>query len=247
MPNRIIREGWIDSERINQIDAAEERFYLRLCLKADDFGRYPAHPTLLKSTLFPLRDDVRNTDIPRWIAACEKAGLVRCYEVASKRYIEIDNFRQRTRSEESKYPAPPNDGLPSGACQTDDGHPRTEASSESKTETETKAPTGAVVPAIDPEPTIPIPSVILTEAFKTKWAEYVEYRKKRRLAVLIPTSIKAQWAKLAEYGHDGAIESIDQTIRNQWQGLFPPKWDLPNSRPLAPPPPTRIIKPIPSE
>lgn len=104
MPNRIIREGWIESCRIDELDAASERFFLRLCLKADDFGRFHAMPQLLKSMLFPIKEDIRNTDMTRCLAACEKAGLVRCYEVTGKRYLEINNFDQRLRSKVGRFP-----------------------------------------------------------------------------------------------------------------------------------------------
>lgn len=120
MPNRIIREGWIDSERIDALSVTAERFFLRLCLKADDFGRYSANVKLLRSSLYPLKDDVRDTDISRDLAACERAGLVRCYEGSGKRYLVIPEFRQRTRASESKWPAPPEQM--SGACPTYDGH-----------------------------------------------------------------------------------------------------------------------------
>jgi len=106
VPTRLVREGWIDSEKIDQLSHAEEVFYLRLVLKADDYGRFSANPKLLKSSLFPLKDGVRDADMTRQLAACEKAGLVRCYEVASKRYIEIVNFGQRVRSSVSKFPSP---------------------------------------------------------------------------------------------------------------------------------------------
>ena len=35
--------------------------------------------------------------------------------------------------------------------------------------------------------------------------------------------MSAQLATLAEWGHDVAIESIRQSIRQQWRGLFEPK------------------------
>lgn len=144
MPSRVIREGWVESEKIDMLDAGAERFFLRLCLRADDFGRYNANPALLRSNLFPLRDDVRSTDIPRWLAACEKAGLVRTYEVTGKRYVEIHKFEQRMRAAVSKFPAPaeasPSDaGHLSGKCQTDDGPPRSEAESEAESESKTDA------------------------------------------------------------------------------------------------------------
>lgn len=104
MPNRIIRESWLESEAINSLSIHGERFFLRLCLKADDFGRYHANEQLLKSNLFPLKEDVRNTDIARWLAECEAAGLVRTFLHASKRYLEIPKFDQRTRALTSKFP-----------------------------------------------------------------------------------------------------------------------------------------------
>jgi hypothetical protein len=132
MPNRIIRDGWLESEPVNMLDAAAERFFLRLCLRADDFGRYHGNPQILRSTLFPLRDDIRSADIPRWLAACESAGLVRCYESSGKRFVEIHKFDQRTRAKYSKFPPP--DGHMTGTCQSYDGHMRTEAKSETNAE-----------------------------------------------------------------------------------------------------------------
>lgn len=112
MPNRILRD-WTDSFAINALDAQAERFFVRLIMKADDFGRFHADPRLLKSYLFPLVPDTRETDCSRWLAACEKAGLLRCYvDDRGRNYLEIVNFKQRTRQSESKFPSPdsqPND------------------------------------------------------------------------------------------------------------------------------------------
>lgn len=141
MPTRLIREGWIESEKINQLDASAERFFLRLCLRADDFGRYHSNPLLLRSALFPLHEDIRGTDIPRWLAACEKAGLVRCYETDGKRCLEIPKFGQRMRAAVSRFPAPKvNDGHVPDICLTHDGHvpdrrrPESEAEAEAEDE-----------------------------------------------------------------------------------------------------------------
>ena len=59
--------------------------------------------------------------------------------------------------------------------------------------------------------------------FATAWADWLAYRRERRLPTYKPTSIKGQFAALAEWGEAGAIASIRESIRNQWQGLFPPK------------------------
>lgn len=116
MPSRMIREGWLESHRIDALDAAAERFFLRLCLKADDYGRFHATPQILKSLLFPMKEDLRSTDMSRFLVDCEKAGLVRCYDHSGKPFVEVLRFDQRMRSKSSKFPAPP-DG-----CPADDGH-----------------------------------------------------------------------------------------------------------------------------
>lgn len=107
MPNRIIREAILSSERVSSLAWPEEVFYRRLMSIVDDFGRYEANPQLLRSRCYPLQtDNVRAADISRWMAACQKAGLILGYEVAGKQYLEVLNFGQQQRSA-SKYPPPP--------------------------------------------------------------------------------------------------------------------------------------------
>lgn len=105
MPNRILRD-WTASDKIDKLDVHAERFFTRLIMKVDDWGRYSANVKLLKSTLFPLRTDIRETDIPRWLDACEKSGLIALYTVASKDYLQINEFNQVLRQKVQKYPSP---------------------------------------------------------------------------------------------------------------------------------------------
>lgn len=157
MPNRILRD-WTDSETVNTISWQAEVLFTRLIMKADDFGRFHANPKLLRSLLFPLRDGLRDADITRWIAECEKAGLIRIYVVDDekskdgKSFLEIGNFGQRTRAEKSKFPEPPsdfeakkekNDRHLSDSCQTDDR--QMTAYTETETETETIIKTATAV------------------------------------------------------------------------------------------------------
>ena len=105
MPNRILRD-WTDSEVIDQLDVHAERFFVRLIMKVDDFGRYSANAKLLKSHLYPLKTDVRETDITRWLSACQQSGIIALYTVASKEYLQIENFKQVLRQKVEKYPSP---------------------------------------------------------------------------------------------------------------------------------------------
>lgn len=106
MPNRIIREGILTSERVDLLDAPAEVFYRRLMSKVDDHGLYDARPSILRSSLFPLRvDRVREADITRWIAACEKAGVIALYSHDGKPLLQMLDTRWQARSE-PKYPLP---------------------------------------------------------------------------------------------------------------------------------------------
>lgn len=107
MPNRIVREGIITSDRVNQLDWPAEVLYRRLLNVVDDFGRYDGRLTVIRAACYPLcLDRIREADLQRWITACVKAGLVRLYDSGGKPYIQIEDFRQQIRAKESKYPAP---------------------------------------------------------------------------------------------------------------------------------------------
>ena len=107
MPNRIIRAGINSSDRVNQLDYAEEVFYRRLMTAVDDYGLFDARPSILRAQLYPLRiDRVREADISRWLAACEKAGLILLYEAEFKPYLWVRDTQWTGRAE-PKFPLPP--------------------------------------------------------------------------------------------------------------------------------------------
>lgn len=108
MPNRIIREAILSSEKMAMLSWAEEVFYRRLLSIVDDHGRYEANPQLLRSKCYPLHTDatVQAKDIAAWLVACQRAGVLQSYTVGGKRYLHVVNFGQQQRTP-SKYPEPP--------------------------------------------------------------------------------------------------------------------------------------------
>lgn len=112
MPNRILREGIVSSERVCSLSWAEEVFYRRLHSVVDDFGRYYAKAALLRAACYPLQlDKTSDSDIAKWLAASQGAGLVRLYSVENKEYLELVDFKQQVRAKASKFPAPTADAL----------------------------------------------------------------------------------------------------------------------------------------
>ena len=111
VPNRILREGILTSERIEALNWAEEVFYRRLMSVVDDFGRYYARPSLLRAACYPLLlTKVSDSDIEKWLSACENAALVRVYvALDTKRYLQLLDFKQQVRATVSKYPPMPSE------------------------------------------------------------------------------------------------------------------------------------------
>ena len=94
--------------KFNALNRTAQWFYLQLKLHLDPAGRHDAHPGILKSTLFPLRNDVRDTDISRWLLECEHAGLLRCYaDLKGRSVVEVFDARQtRMKSIKSDFDPP---------------------------------------------------------------------------------------------------------------------------------------------
>jgi hypothetical protein len=107
MPTRILRDGILTSERVNELGAVEEVFYRRLMSVVDDHGRFYGNPALIRAACFPLKlDKVSDSDIGKWLLVTEKAGLVRQYLATDgKRYLQLIDFGQRVQAK-SKFPSP---------------------------------------------------------------------------------------------------------------------------------------------
>ncbi len=107
--SRMIRKGFVDSDRVSRLDSwFTECFYHRLLLVADDYGFYDARPAYLRAQLFCTKlDKVREADVSRALHECERAGLIRFYEIDSKPYLEILRYGQRCDKTKPKWPTPP--------------------------------------------------------------------------------------------------------------------------------------------
>lgn len=120
MPNRLLKEGIVDSILIDGLTAEEEVFFYRLLVVSDDFGRMDARLPVLKSRMYPLRDDPKLTQkIDSHVRSLVRQGLAVCYQVDDKQYLQILKWEQRVRSK-GKYPSP-DCGQLTDICQTNDG------------------------------------------------------------------------------------------------------------------------------
>ena len=105
MPNRMLRD-WTESEKMNGVSATTERFFTRLIMKADDYGRFHADPQLLLTNLYPLCfKKMKQGEIKQALFECESRGLITIYDKKGRKYLQILEFRQRLDKARAKYPA----------------------------------------------------------------------------------------------------------------------------------------------
>jgi len=106
MPNRIIRDGILTSKPVNELSEGAELFYRRLMSVVDDFGRFHADLTILRTQVYPLKPDTYpESTVAAFLAECQRAELILVYETGRSRFLEMLNFRQRTRAQGSKFPS----------------------------------------------------------------------------------------------------------------------------------------------
>lgn len=107
MPNRLLKEGIVDSDKINGLSAEAEVTFYRLLVVSDDLGRMDARTAIVRARCFPLKESSNLlTKIEIWLEELAKAGLIVRYQVDGAPYLAIVNWDQRVRSN-GKYPAPP--------------------------------------------------------------------------------------------------------------------------------------------
>lgn len=109
MPNRILRESICTSPTIEGLTWFEEVCFYRLLVHCDDYGRMEARPAVLRSRLFPLREDVESTQVRDAVDRLAQVGLLDLYEVCGREFLELRTWNQyqRVRNKRSKYPLPP--------------------------------------------------------------------------------------------------------------------------------------------
>ena len=104
MPNRLLKEGIVDSSLLDGLSPEEEVFFYRLLVVSDDFGRMDARSAILKSRCFPLKE-FKLEKIDSWVRSLVRQKLVIMYKVDDKPYLQILKWEQRVRSK-GKYPSP---------------------------------------------------------------------------------------------------------------------------------------------
>ena len=108
MPDRMLHESLLVSERMAGLTDFEFRLWAGLVLMADNAGRGDARAPVIKGRAFALRDSVDNSDIVRALEGLDKKGCISLYTVNGQQYYRFPNWakHQRLRTTKPKYPPP---------------------------------------------------------------------------------------------------------------------------------------------
>ncbi len=109
MPNRILHEKICTSETLALLSAEEERFFYRLMVQCDDYGRFDGRPMVIRARCFAVQvDSVSDDDVAHWLDALVRVGLVVRYEVGGRAFLQVETFNkyQTPRAKRSKWPDP---------------------------------------------------------------------------------------------------------------------------------------------
>lgn len=99
---------WTD-EKLGTLTALTRLLFMGLISNADDEGRLPGHPALVKSQIFPYDVDITVQNVSDWLKNLAELDMIQVYSVKGQTYIQINNFlkyQSINRPTPSNYPAP---------------------------------------------------------------------------------------------------------------------------------------------
>lgn len=76
---------------------------------------------------------------------------------------------------------------------------------------------------IEEEETLNLPKELETEEFRSKLEEYILWRKEMKFKPLLKQTLKLRYKQFIIWGITKSIASLDQSMRQGWQGIFEPK------------------------
>lgn len=111
MPDRIIRDGLLDSDRYIDLPTDTHRLLFdHMLISADDLGNTEATHGFVRRRLLqrpPPQPQLEPAEIESMLAELARVDLIRRYDVGGKGYAHIPRYRQRLRSYKRVNPRPP--------------------------------------------------------------------------------------------------------------------------------------------
>jgi len=106
MPTRYLKPGIRDSDLIDKLSPMAETLFYRLIVTVDDFGRFDARPSMIKSQCFPVKDAITPKKCAELLEELAQVGVVVLYKVGEKPCLQLLKWDNKPRASASLYPAP---------------------------------------------------------------------------------------------------------------------------------------------
>lgn len=104
MPNRLIREGMLESEAVLSLPVEARWLYVSILLSADDLGLFEATPFRIAR-----RADIRRESTEKLLTLLVDADLIRLYQKDDRHFGFIPKFKQKLQIKRTKCPLPPDE------------------------------------------------------------------------------------------------------------------------------------------
>lgn len=204
---RSIKPGIFKNELLGTADPIYTLAFVGLWMLADRDGRLEDRPVRIKGEVFPYRD-VDVDSCLRWLAAHD---FIKRYERGGRKCICICKFGEHQRP----HPNEPASRLPAPQGSTN-GKPK-EHRTDNQSAPKGRSTSRLLIESLFTESPSPIP--FTSDRFREALFRWADHRTERHNA-LTPKSIRAQLAKMREWGEERAIAAIDYSIEKGWIGLF---------------------------
>lgn len=205
MPQRFLRPGIRTSERWNKAGFLAQSLYVGILTLVDDFGRYDGRARLLHGECFSLRDDVKPHQTATALKELSVCGLIQLYGIDGKEYLQVLQWQERSRSETSKFPNPP------------------EQSAAERSGTQESASSLAIVPRHKSSPSFIVPATA-SAVLKGKFERWMVVRKELGKAPKDWAGLfQDQFEWLGKFNEPEQLGILEKSIINRYQGLIDPK------------------------
>ncbi len=121
---RMINSAITEDKRVHELSDDTSRLaFTWLIAFADCEGRVPGDPAIVRSRVFPRRDDITTDQMERYIGEWAQLGLIVWYEANDDLWIQFSGFEKnqaglrKNREPESRIPAPPEPTKTPEECQ----------------------------------------------------------------------------------------------------------------------------------
>ena len=106
---RMIDPNFWTDEKLGECSIQERMLFMGLISNSDDEGYGRANPKLLKSLIFPY-DDMKSTDLEKWLNHLAELNIVVLYKYDGQTYYYLPNFlKHQTINKPTKSAFPKHD------------------------------------------------------------------------------------------------------------------------------------------